>query len=194
MKANFSSVLTILLLLIFVSCSDDDDTNIDPASEVLLLQVDFMTNTFEGGKKYVFDSNVESFTIASNYQAPGDFGNIALYYDELNEMIFDGSIIWMGTGQRSFPESLINPDDFQNNVDPVPMPSEANFQKVMYDDFAYYPDTIDYSAIWNSISNLQEVTDFKNNNANSEINLFLYTPSVGIGDPNEWDWVLFLKK
>ncbi|WP_422104895.1 hypothetical protein [Winogradskyella sp.] len=194
MKANFSSVLTILLFLIFVSCADDDDNNIDPASEVLLLQVDFMTNTFEGGKKYVFDSSVESFTISSNYQAPGDFGNIALYYDELNEMIFDGSIVWMGTGQRSFPENLINPDDFQNNTNPVPMPSEANFQTVMYDDFAYYPDTIDYSAIWNSISNLQEVTDFRNNNPNSEINLFLYTPSVGIGDPNEWDWVLFLKK
>ena len=63
----------------------------------------------------------------------------------------------------------------------------------MYDEFAYYPDTIDYSSIWNSISNLEIVNNYLNTNPNGKINLFLYTPSVGIGNPADWDWYIILK-
>jgi len=183
----------IVLFLFAMSCSDDTNTNDEQENKVLLLQVDFMTNTFEGGKEYNFNNEIEDFTISSDYQAPGDFGNIALYYDELDEMLFDGSIVWMGLGHRAYPQDLMSPIDFTINTNPVSIPLITNFEKVMYSGFSYYPETINYSEIWNSIANLQRVTDFRNSNPNSKVHVFLYTPSVGVGDPNEWDWIIFLK-
>ena len=47
--------------------------------------------------------------------------------------------------------------------------------------------------IWNSINNLEVVSDYLDSNPNGKINLFLYTPGVGIGDPAYWDWYVFLK-
>ena len=187
-------LFSISLFLFLVSCSDTSDSNdIENTNKVLLLQVDFMTNSFEGGKEYNFNSNIDSFTIASDYQAPGDFGNITLYYEELNEMLFDGSIVWAGIGDKVFPDNLNDPDVFESNSNPVSMPELINFENVIYSEYSYYPDAIDYTSLWGAIDELQLVTDYMASNPNGKINLFLYTPSVGLGDPNDWDWIVFLK-
>jgi hypothetical protein len=67
------------------------------------------------------------------------------------------------------------------------------FAPVMYDELAYYPDTIAYAQIWNAIDNLEKVSNYRSVNTESNIHLFLYTPSVGDGDPKEWDWFVILK-
>lgn len=191
-----TKIYIILLSLFAMSCSEDSETtnNNDPQqNKVLMLQVDFTTNTFEGGKEYTYDTSTTDFTISSEYHAPGDFGNIALYYDELGEMLFDGSIIWMGLGSRSYPQDLTEPSAFAYNSTPEALPSVDEFEKIMYNEFAYYPETIDYDLIWNAIDDLQIVSDFRNSNPNSDIQLLLYTPSVGVGDPIDWDWIVFLK-
>ena len=134
-----------------------------------------------------------NFTISSTYQAPGDFGSFQLYYYELNETIFDGTIIWMGTGKMSYPTEIDLPNTFSTTSDNLPLPTVSMFENVMYDEFAYYPDTIEYSNIWSSINNLEIVSNYRNSNPNGKINLFLYTPSVGVGNPADWDWYIYIK-
>lgn len=179
-------ILLIVLFGLFISCKTDFETN-----KVVLLQVDYLTNVFEGGKELTF-SNSPSFTISSTYQAPGDFGSVQLYYSELDKLLFNGTIIWDGTGQIDYP-NINGSSFFSTSDDSVQMPNTNLFQTVMYHESAYYPDTISYSSIWNSISNLDIVKEYRSSNRSGEVNLFLYTPSVGAGNPADWDWFVILK-
>lgn len=178
-----------------VSCSDDSATpqeNEDPSgNNVVLLKVDFQNNTFEGGKMLSFEG-AEGFTISSVYHEPGDFGDITLKYDEVDETIFSGTIVWAGTGQMTYPDALTAPEGFPTVQAGVPMPGLEDFALVEYSEFSYYPEVIDYDAIWASIDNLQIVKDFRNGNPDGKVHLFLYTPGVAIGDPADWDWYVIL--
>jgi len=183
-------MLFFLLITILFSCGKKETQ--ETTNNVVLLKVDFLTNVFEGGKELQFASS-SNFTISSNYQAPGDFGDVQLYYDELNEKLFDGTIIWMGLGERSYPESIELPTNFSVLNDGFPLPDSNMFENIMYAEYAYYPDTIAYQDIWKSINKLEIVSNYRNSNPNDKINLFLYTPSVGIGNPADWDWYIILK-
>jgi hypothetical protein len=175
------------------SCSDDNEPIIqDEANKVALLKVDFQTNQFEGGKELEFATS-ENFTISSTYTSPGDFGDVQLYYNELNEKIFDGTIIWMGTGEMSYPAEINLPASFVIMNENLEMPAINMFEPVMYTQSAYYPENINYAGIWNSIRNLEVVKTYRSTNPQGKINLFLYTPSVGIGNPADWDWYIFIK-
>ncbi len=98
----------------------------------------------------------------------------------------------MGLGEMTYPTKIDIPNAFTTIDEELPLPSVSEFDKVMYDEFAYYPDTIEYGNIWNSINNLEIVFSYRNSNPNGNIHLFLYTPSVGIGDPADWDWYIFM--
>ena len=95
----------------------NDDVNIE--NKVLLLQVDFETNTFEGGKELIFPEASE-FTISHIYNSPGDFGDITLKYAEVDQTLFAGGIVWMGLGEMTFPESIDSADGFQTIENVVP--------------------------------------------------------------------------
>lgn len=182
-----------MLVGLILSCDKNEEPETQgETNKLVLLKVDFLTNVFEGGKELEFSAS-SNFTISSTYQAPGDFGSIQLYYSELNEIIFDGTIIWMGTGTMTYPTEIDLPNTFSTTSNNLPLPNVSMFENVMYDEFAYYPDIIEYSNIWNSINNLEIVSDYRNSNPNGKINLFLYTPSVGVGNPAEWDWYIYLK-
>ncbi|OYQ47455.1 hypothetical protein CHU92_01025 [Flavobacterium cyanobacteriorum] len=207
-------ILLLLLSSLAIGCSEDsvttstvsddsssqqpptDDTPGDgsgsPGNKVMLLKVDYETNVFEGGVELEFPE-ADTFTISYDYNAPSDFGDITLYYQETGQPLFMGSIIWMGTGFMAFPCFIDAPEQFNKGSVPLQMPAISTFEKVMYDEFAIYPDQINYQAIWNSIDDLQLVRNYRQSNPGAKINLFLYTPSVGIGNPEEWDWYVILK-
>jgi hypothetical protein len=193
--------MKIKILLLFAaallsSCSGEENenptANLIPVPEaenkVMLLKVDYTTNAFEGGKELEFESVSETFTVDVDYQTPGDFGGIQLYYDEVNEKLFDGTIHWMGLGSISFPENLL--------------PATA-FEHVLTDDFAicvgienvFNPNNedFDYIPVWSSVQGLVKVRQYLESNPTATVKLFLYTPSVGIGNPEEWDWIIMLK-
>ncbi|WP_289046586.1 hypothetical protein [uncultured Olleya sp.] len=186
-------VLFILLVSLMCSCEDNSEPVIlNETNNVVLLKVDYLTNIFEGGLEFEFSTS-QNFTISSTYNPPGDFGDIQLYYSELNEKIFDGTIFWGGSGETSYPEQINLPESFTTINEDLELPDSSMFETVMYDQFAFYPETINYSSIWNSIRNLEIVKNYRNSNPQGKINLFLYTPSVGIGDPAEWDWYIYIK-
>ena len=187
-------ILYLLLIGIFFSCDKNDVEKIQiVTNNVVLLKVDFLTSVFEGGKELEFSVSSSNFTISSTYQEPGDFGDVQLFYDELSEKLFDGTIIWMGIGARSYPETINLPNSFSVLTDSLPQPENSMFENVIYSEYAYYPDTIEYIDIWTSINNLEIVSNYRNSNPNGKINLFLYTPSRGIGDPADWDWYVIMK-
>lgn len=194
MKKSF---LLLVFAALLMSCSDTDTDPVNGGLEgnkVLLLKVDLLTNAFEGGKELTFPDN-NNFTISTDFNPAGDFGDITLNYEEVGMPIFAGEIIWMGLGQMTFPESMDASGEFSTIQNPVSQPSESQFSLVSVDEPETSPflSEIDYDAIWAAVDNLAAVKEFRDSNPDAQVNLFLYTPSVGIGDPADWDWIVILK-
>jgi len=181
-------IILALLSIFILSCSKDND-KIGVFNSILLLRVDYMTNQFEGGNEQFINGEItdsDTIPIAVIYKAPGDFGNISLYYQPTNDLLFDGSIIWMGTGTIKYPKTFKSAGSYSLLNNPIVKPDDSRFKCIFGN-----PPT-DYSLIWNSISRLKIVTDYLK--SNKKISLFLYTPSVGIGNPYEWDWFIIMNK
>lgn len=194
-----SKLLPLLLFVMLLSCNDSEDCCVSPPNDsqgnkLAYFKVDYTTNQFMGGMVFSFgDDQPDTFEISHTYQPPGDFGSVQLYFEPLNELIFDGTIIWMGLGEMQYPESLMEPNNFETISQPVPLPDESLLEEVLFDEYAYYPDPMDYSQIWGSINSLSMVKAFRDSNPNSQVKFFLYTPSVGVGNPEDWYWLVLLK-
>ena len=156
---------------------------------VLMLKVDFLTNTFRGGYEYSFDNAPNSFTITKDYRSPGDFGYLKLFYSEINEMLFYGTIVWMGCGKMYFPTYLLPANSF-DRVDT----KDYVFPVNGFENLLMVTEYSDYGQVWNSVQGLVKVRGYLGANPQQKVKLFLYTPSVGVGDPADWYWILFLKK
>lgn len=190
---KISFILLTTVSILFLGCSSTDCgckplTN-NYQNKVLVLKVDYITNVFEGGKGLTF-ATTSTFTIQKLYMPPSDFGWIKLNYQELNLPIFDGSIHWMGMGTIAFPTDFSPASSFSyiTTIAPIPMPA-AGFENLHNPSNS----TIDYTLIWNSISNLEKVDEYRTLNPTSTIKIFLYTPDVGIGNPANWKWIVLVK-
>ncbi len=160
------------------------------STKLLTLKVDYLTNTFEGAIETEYNIYSPTFTVSNLYTSPGDFGYIQLKYQELNEVIFSGSIIWMGLGQIQYPINLLPSSQFDSvNTNDIVNPV-SGFEDV----FNPYNQPFDYSPVWLSIQKLVIVREYLQSNPNATIKLFLYMPSVGFGNPADADWFIFLKK
>jgi len=182
----------IILTLIFLLLGCSKNNGEKKSSTILLLKVDYTSYNFEGGFEKVISEAItpaDTIPVSVDYIPPGDFGNISLYYQPTNELLFDGSIIWNGTGQISYPASFNPPAAYTLLPSPVAKPDDSRFQIIFYN---LKGQAIDYAGIWNGISSLEIVSDYLQ--SPKKIGLFLYTPSVGVGDPNTWDWFLIFNK
>lgn len=204
-------ILSLGFFALMTSCSgDDNNQQVDSPSngsefatenpanpnggenKVLLLKVDLTTNVFEGGKELTFET-ANTFTIQSGYHAPADFGMVYLQYSELDAPIFEGGIVWSGLGEMSFPEALDMPDTFETTAVGLPQPELSAFETVTYAVDGEADLDPDHQAIWEAIHDLEIVKEYRESNPEAKISLFLYAPSVGIGNPAEWDWFVILK-
>lgn len=189
---RFKSISTLIVgvaalsICLFSACEEKEDSR---NSKLLMLKVDYLTNNFEGGKETIFSEQTSTFTITTQYDSPGDFGNIRLTYQELNEIIFDGSIIWMGKGEISIPQNILPANRFNRVLTEDFVYPSGGFENV----FSTSEEDYDYSQIWSSVQGLVKVREYLNSNPNASVKIFLYTPSVGVGDPADWDWIIFIK-
>ncbi|MGK4569052.1 hypothetical protein [Flavobacterium sp. 3HN19-14] len=185
-------LLTLFGILLLVSCVGENDAPdalpIETNNKVLLLKVDYLTNEFEGGKELAFADSTATFTLSTNYVAPSDFGSIKIKYDELDTEIFNGSIVWNGLG------TISNPDDMQPASAFTFTDTDDFFTCAGFDNiFNPNNEEFDYQPVWSSVQGLVKVRQYLTANPGAGIKLFLYTPSVGIGNPAEWDWIIILK-
>lgn len=203
-----SKITLLLVLLAFCfGCSSEDHPAIDnsPApntakpgrnipqqnavlNKAMLLKVDYLTQTFEGGKELIFPNN-PNFNLIWEYNAPSDFGSVTLVYADEGQPIFEGTIVWMGLGAMSYPPSLMPASSFATGG-ALPMP---NINTFLFMDYSQTNFTVPYAAIWDAIKNLQVVAQYRLTNPNAPIRIFVYTPSVGVGNPADWDYFVLLK-
>lgn len=191
MKKITLSLFTIPLILLIIILSFSSCKNIDESgvSKVLVLKVDYLTNKFEGGTELTFTKSSPNFNIQPIYISPGDFGNISMIYQDINELLFDGSIVWMGKGYIKYPRNFIPANRFEIVLTSDYVIPKNGFENVFNPNNTNY----DYSPIWSSVQSLVKVREYLRSNPNSTAKLFLYTPSVGAGNPEDWDWIIFLK-
>ena len=183
-----TKLLFLFLMGILLGCTSENIVT-DAPTQVLMLKVDYTTNTFEGGTILGFSRQTENFTITNKYVSPGDFGSVKLIYKELNQTLFEGSIHWMGLGKMTFPEKLEPASSFEHVItEDIRYPS--GFEDV------FNPDNreLDYEMPWYSVQGLVKVREFLADNPDQKVKMFLYTPSVGEGDPKDWYWVIYLKR
>lgn len=185
-----NNLLFAVLFLISLSACKKEPVVVNTKEKVALLKIDYLTTTFEGGTEWTFDKQHPTFTIRSTYKAPGDFGNLVLHYQEENAKIFDGGIIWMGKGALKHPTSIRNATTFPVTTGTIQQP---NFKEIQYMRGGLnYPPTLT-NSLWQAIKNLQLVEEYLTNNPTGKLHFFLYTPSVGVGNPADWDWIVYLK-
>ena len=176
-----------LISLLGCSKNNDDVTCQGSDNSLVLLRVDYLTYAYEGSATVPINgalSTADTIPVIVNYRPPGDFGNIKLNYQPTNDLLFDGDIIWMGKGTIAFPQS------FSTAIGPttgmLPQPDSTVFQNI----FGYYKP--DYAKLWSAIGNLYITHCFRQ--SGKKIGLFLYTPSVGMGNPADWDWFVIMSK
>ncbi len=175
-----------IIILSFSSCKNIDESGV---SKVLVLKVDYLTNKFEGGTELTFTKSSPNFNIQPIYISPGDFGNMSMIYQDINELLFDGSIVWMGKGYIKYPRNFIPANRFEIVLTSDYVIPKNGFENVFNPNNTNY----DYSPIWSSVQSLVKVREYLRSNPNSTAKLFLYTPSIGAGNPEDWDWIIFLK-
>ena len=186
--------LFVLLVFIslFSSCSEEnaptEETQNEP-NKVLLLKVDYLTNTFQGGKETTYAENSNSFTISHQIVAPVDFGNIKLKYDEINQIIFDGNIVWMGLGQILYPQNMLVANQFDAVLTADVVFPTTNFNPILPEPNL----SNNYNQVWMAVQNLVKVRQYLISNPTGVVHLYLYTPSVGVGDPADWKWIILMK-
>jgi hypothetical protein len=172
--------------MVLSSCRKDS-VNLD--THLVLLKVDYTTYTFEGGIMFDLENNPISNTvqIGIEYEEPSDLGYIKLFHNPDSILIFDGSILWSGTGQQNFPDTLNAVSSYQtfsgitSTIDSTRINEVFSMPSSQNDQYQY--------LIWNKISTLQIVQDAYNQDF--DFSIFCYTPSVGIGSPSEWDYFVF---
>lgn len=183
-------VLILSLMSLLISCNSDSIDIDESVTQVLMLKVDYTTNIFVGGTDFNFSKLNGNFTIVNEYVEPNDFGSVKLIYKELNETLFNGTIHWMGLGKMTYPESLKAADDFEIVSTKDLVYPKNGFENV----FNPHNQKYEYYKVWLSVQNLVKVREYLIANPNQKVKLFLYTPSVGAGDPLDWDWIIYLKK
>lgn len=205
-----NALLILGLSIMAIGCSKNDETSnpaagapaaqtpenpaittraVEGENKVLMLKVDASTGEFEGGKELSFD-DAATFTIAADYVTPADFGSVKLFYEELGAPLFGGTIVWAGTGEMTYPE--LDTKDMFPRGEALPMPGAEMFHEVRITEG---PSSLepDLQMLWGAIGDIELVNAYRQSNPDAKISLFLYTPSVGIGNPAEWDWFVIFK-
>ena len=187
-----------LLLIIFFfvslfsSCTEENSTsaeNTTQPNQVLLLKVDYLTNTFQGGKETSYTETSNSFTISHQSIPAVDFGNIKLKYNEINQILFDGDIIWMGLGQIHYPQNMLAANQFDAVLTADVVFPSTNFNHILPEPNL----SNNYNQVWMAVQNLVKVRQYLISNPTGVVHLYLYTPSVGVGNPADWKWIILLK-
>jgi hypothetical protein len=162
-------------------------------AKVLMLTVDFQTNTFQGGQEFIFSNNSDTFTIINEYKDPGDFGYLKLYYKEINEMLFYGTIIWAGYGNMEFPQNLLDTNQFQRVITSDSIVPKNGFEYAFPDPYGI-PDYSVYKLAWHNVQTLVKTREYLQANPEQTVKIFLYAPNVGGAGHDGYCWIIYLKR
>ena len=174
--------------------TESDLKESDLKKDILISKVDYYTFQYKGfyalnvsGKT----NDGELIPIISEYKAPCDFGFIKLYYRNTGNLLLDGTIVWNGCGQLAFPEP------FRAGLpvkEAIPFPGTEHFARLGED--GQYAETVnerEMKHIWQSVSYQKEFQHYFGNSTKKAA-VYLYAPSVGLFDPYEAYYLVFVEQ
>lgn len=172
--------------------------------DILIANVDYMT--FEYGGFYSMNvtnkqNEGNEIPFLADYMSPGDFGYIKLYYRDQSNLLMDGSIVWAGCGELNFPETFVKGNSSNTYVPEYTMKRGLSFpsDRISYIDAdgSYVQDVDesdnDLGYIWQTLSAQEEFMSYYEQTS-KKVAVYLYQPSVGMGDPYEWYYMVFVER
>ncbi len=184
--------LLIASITLFASCSKDSSisTTLPTGDNTLLVMTaDYLTNEFKGGAEMSFAKSSETFTLDTLYQGPADFGSLRFRYKELDTTIFYGTIIWTGKGEMQIPSQISPASSFEKLATSDYVFPKNGIQNIFDPSNAAH----DYQTAWTNLQTVALVKQYINKYPDAKVKTFLYTPSIGVGNPADWYWVFFIK-
>lgn len=182
-------------VLLFAFCAKAQyDTIIHSGMlNVAVLKLDYDDLSFEGGAMYHFDCpqcTNDSIPFNVVYQEPLDFGGICLRMEPSLDTLFNGSIVWLGSGSIHFPTSFSSSMPFAIGNSVIDVPDTIQCLTTQGQPIYSTSWTTVAELCWNSISNLEITESFSNHDFRAAI--YLYTPAVGFTDYSVAKWIMFL--
>ncbi len=166
----------------------------DLSKHILISKVDYLTFRYKGFYALKVTDKLnkgDEIPFVSDYHAPSDFGYIKLYYRNTDNLLMDGSIVWSGCGALTFP------DHFRAGLPMdagLPYPGQSRFAYI--NDGGHYETVTDEEElkyIWKSVSKQKEFQHYYANSS-KKVAVYLYTPSVGVGDPADAYYLVFTEQ
>lgn len=174
--------------------TESDLQETDLQKHILISKVDYLTFRYKGFYALNVTNKLNSgneIPFVSQYQAPGDFGYIKLFYRNTNNLLMDGTIIWSGCGELNFPDNFRAGLPMDNGL-PYPGQSRISF----INNGGHYEtvtDERDLQYIWQSVSRQKEFQHYYGNSS-KKVAVYLYTPSVGVGNPADAYYLVFTEQ
>ena len=174
--------------------TESDLQEADLHKHILICKVDYLTFRYEGFYALKVSGKQETgkeIPFVAEYEAPNDFGNIKLFYGSKNNLLLDGAIIWNGCGKLAFPEQFR-----------AGLPTDAGIAYPGTERVAMITENGQYSPIlnereikyiWESVSKQKEF-QYYFTNSTKKLAIFLYTPSVGLMNPADADYLIFTEQ
>ena len=174
--------------------TESDLQEADLHKHILICEVDYLTFRYEGFYALTVSGKQETgkeIPFVAEYEEPNDFGNIKLFYGSKNNLLLDGAIIWNGCGKLAFPEQFR-----------AGLPTDAGIAYPGTERVAMITENGQYSPIlnereikyiWESVSKQKEF-QYYFTNSTKKLAIFLYTPSVGLMNPADADYLIFTEQ
>ena len=174
--------------------TESDLQQSDLQKHILISKVDYLTFRYKGFYALNVTDKLDSgneIPFVSQYQSPGDFGYIKLFYRNTNNLLMDGSIIWAGCGHLNFPDNFRAGLPMDNGL---PYPGQSRIAFI--NDGGHYETVTnenDLQLIWQSVSQQKEFQHYYGNSS-KKVAVYLYTPSVGVGNPADAYYLVFTEQ
>lgn len=174
--------------------TESDLQETDLQKHILISKVDYLTFRHKGFYALNVTDKLDSgneIPFVPQYQAPGDFGYIKLFYRNTDNLLMDGTIIWNGCGELNFPDSFRAGLPMDNGL---PYPGQDRIAFINNGgQYETVTDERDLQYIWQSVSRQKEFQHYYENSS-KKVAVYLYTPSVGIGNPADAYYLVFTEQ
>ena len=174
--------------------TESDLKDADLHKHILISKVDYLTFRHKGFYAMDVSGKTNSGTeipFIAEYKPAGDFGSIKLFYNDKSNLLLDGTIIWSGCGRLEFPESFRAGLPLQDGLS---YPGQERFAFIGDDGkYTTVNDERDLRHIWESVSKQKEF-QYYYANSSKKVAVYLYTPSVGMMDPNVACYFVFTEQ
>lgn len=166
----------------------------DLHKHILISKIDYLTFRNRGFYALNVSNKLEEgieIPFVADYRIPGDFGYIKLYYRNTDNLLLDGTIIWSGCGKLSFPEHFRAGYPLEKGL-PFPGLDRIGFIN-NNGEYTSTTDETELRNIWQTLSKQKEFQHYFDNSA-KKVAVYLYTPSVGMGNPYDFYYLVFTEQ